>query len=67
MKELLRKIEPFHLNILGQAQCDGAGLGGGSKHTKRFRKGRQQLFGTLYTVPISRDRFETVVNGNVLR
>ena len=64
-EELRRPVERLGLHVLGQADRHGASLGRVGQHPHRGERARDQLLGPVDAVPEPRDRFESVVDGDV--
>src|ERR1700724_2089965 len=65
-KEFFGVVVGLGLHILGERKGHSAGFHGRSEHSHRFRQGSQNLFGALDSVPVARDRTETIVDRYIL-
>ena len=65
-EQLLRVIPGFRLHVLRQRQGDRAGVGRRGEHAHGFRQGGDELVRSGDAVPVARDRFEAVVDADVL-
>src|SRR5689334_18286381 len=66
LKEFFRKIKRLGLHILRQTDCYGPGFHRRGEDTHCFWKGSEQLFWSLNTVPVARNRLQAIVNRDVL-
>ena len=65
-KQFDRVVVSLGLHVLGQCQCDRAGLRRAGQHAHCLRQSRQQLVGPVNAIPILADRLEAVVDRQVL-
>ena len=66
-EELDRPVVGLGLNVLGQGDRDGAGLGRVCQHAHTGQQRRDQLLGTVDTVEEAGHGAESVVDGDVQR
>ena len=66
-EELYRPVVGLSLNVLGQGDRDGAGLGRVCQHAHTGQQRGDQLLGTVDTVEEARHRTERVIDGDVQR
>ena len=66
-EQLLGIVEGLGLNVLRQAERDGAGFGRGRQDAQRLGQRRDELLGPIDPIPVFRDRLEAVVHRSVLR
>ena len=67
LEQVRREVERLRLDVLGQRQRHGAGLGGRGEHPERARQRGQQLLRAVDAVPVATDGPEGVVDAHVLR
>ncbi len=65
LDQLDREVVGLGLHVLGQAQRDGAGLGGIGQDAHRLEQRRPELLGPVDPVPVARDGAERVVDRDV--
>jgi hypothetical protein len=64
-EELLRVVERLGLDVLGEGERDGAGLGGAGEDAHRRKRGGNHLLGPREPVEVPRDGPEAVVHRHV--
>lgn len=62
-----RAVEGLRLDVLGQADRDGAGFGRIRQHTHGLGQRGEQLLRAVDAVPVTRDGTEAVVDARVVR